>query len=90
MATKSSKQRRRKSDNAGFRISNGPVAQFADEERKSTPDFGDVADLPRAYGGQLSLAKTCRWIDKFISAFTQLTGPRSRAWRSNRWRGILI
>jgi hypothetical protein len=56
MATKSSKQRRRKSDNAGFRISNGPVAQFADEERKSTPDFGDVADLPRAYGAPMLFA----------------------------------
>jgi hypothetical protein len=56
MATKSSKQRRRKSDNASFRISNGPVAQFADEERKSTPDFGDVADLPRAYGAPMLFA----------------------------------
>jgi hypothetical protein len=47
VAIKNSKPRR-KSDNAGFRISNGPMIESA--------DISDLADLPRAYGAPLLLA----------------------------------
>jgi DNA-binding CsgD family transcriptional regulator len=57
MAIKNSKQRRNKPDNAdGFRISNGPVIQSAEEAGTSTADFGDAVALPRAYGAPMLFA----------------------------------
>src|SRR5438477_10475101 len=51
MATKNRRQARSKSNVMdGFRISNGPVMQSAEEAGTSAADFGDVAELPAPQG----------------------------------------
>src|SRR6266478_5986548 len=51
MATKNRRQAESKSNvTDGFRISNGPVIQTAEEAGTSTADFGDIAELPRSHG----------------------------------------
>jgi hypothetical protein len=51
MATKNRRQAKSKSNVMdGFRISNGPVIQSADEAGPSPADFGDIAELPRPHG----------------------------------------
>jgi hypothetical protein len=51
MATKNRRQAKSKSNvTDGFRISNGPVIQSAEEAGISTADFGDIAELPRPHG----------------------------------------
>src|SRR4029077_7246207 len=50
MATKNRRQATSKSNVMdGFRISNGPVMNSAEEAGMSTADFGDVAELPRPH-----------------------------------------
>jgi hypothetical protein len=57
MAVRNSKQRRRKSENPdGFRISNGPVIRPAEEDKREGDDFGDMVELPRAYGAPILFA----------------------------------
>src|SRR6266478_3075400 len=51
MATKNRRQAKSKSNVMdGFRISNGPVIQSAEEAGPSPADFGDIAELPRPHG----------------------------------------
>jgi hypothetical protein len=51
MATKNRRQAKSKSNvTDGFRISNGPVIQSAEEAGTSTADFGDIAELLRSHG----------------------------------------
>jgi len=51
MATKNHRQAKSKSNvTDGFRISNGPVIQSAEEAGTSAADFGDIAELPRPHG----------------------------------------
>ena len=51
MATKNRRQAKSKSNvTDGFRISNGPVIQSAEEAGTSTADFGDITELPRPHG----------------------------------------
>jgi hypothetical protein len=51
MATKNDRRAKSKSNGTdGFRISNGPVIQSAEEAGTSPVDFGDVAELPRPHG----------------------------------------
>ena len=57
MATKNRRQAKSKSNvTDGFRISNGPVKQSAEEAGGKSADISDLADLPRAYGAPLLLA----------------------------------
>jgi len=51
MATKNDRRAKSKSNGMdGFRISNGPVIQSAEEAGTSPVDFSDVAELPRPHG----------------------------------------
>jgi hypothetical protein len=51
MATKNDRRAKSKSNGMdGFRISNGPVIQSAEEAGTSPADFSDVAELPRPHG----------------------------------------
>ena len=51
MATKNDRRAKSKSNGTdGFRISNGPVIQSAEEAGTSPVDFSDVAELPRPHG----------------------------------------
>src|SRR6266566_1794715 len=51
MATKNHRPAKSKSNGThGFRISNGPVIQSADEAGTSPADFSDIVELPRFHG----------------------------------------
>jgi len=70
MATKNRRQATSKSNVMdGFRISDGPVMNSAEEAGMSTADFGDVAELPRPHGapGLFAIARDPRTIFTYWS-----------------------
>jgi hypothetical protein len=70
MATKNHRRAKSKSNGTdGFRISNGPVIQSAEEAGTSPADFSDMAELPRPHGASelLAIARDPRTIFTYWS-----------------------